>query len=381
MTPRRKWTIAFVVIAVLVVAAFVIYAVTATTNKPIASTSTPAPTLDPALPGPVSPVADPEVIATGLEAPWSILRLESGSTLISERDSGVIVELTANGEQRDIGTVELVDHDGESGLLGLAAEPGDDSAIFAYFTTASDNRITRIELTGDAGSYALGASSDILTGLERARNHDGGRIAFGPDGMLYATVGDAGNPDNAQNLDSLNGKILRMSPTGAVPDDNPFPDSLVYSYGHRNPQGIAWDDDGQLFAAEFGQDTWDEFNRVEAGGNYGWPVVEGISGDGEYIDPLYQWATDDASPSGLAYVRGTFFMASLKGERIWAIYTDEENSGAVAWFETEYGRIRDVTAGPDGTLWFLTNNTDGRGSPADDDDRLIQSSLGELVEG
>jgi len=137
-----------------------------------------------------------------------------------------------------------------------------------------------------------------------------------------------------------------------------------------------------LFAAEFGQNTWDEFNRIDAGGNYGWPEVEGIADGDEFIDPLLQWATDDASPSGLAYVRGTFFMASLKGERIWAIYTDDEGgAGTFAWFEGEYGRIRDVTAGPDGTLWFLTNNTDGRGSPAADDDRLIQSSLGELVEG
>jgi len=381
MTPRTKWTITLVSIVVVLGAATAVVAV-AISNQPTTSTSPPAETFDPALPGPVSPVARPTEIATGLEAPWSILRLESGSTLISERDSGTIVELTADGEQRDVGTVEGVVHVGEGGLLGLATQPGDESAVFVYLTAASDNRIVRIELTGAAGSYALGESSDILTGLEKASNHDGGRIAFGPDGMLYATVGDASNRESSQDLDSLNGKILRMSPTGSAPDDNPFPDSLVYSYGHRNPQGIAWDDNGQLFAAEFGQNTWDEFNRIDAGGNYGWPEVEGIADGDEFIDPLLQWATDDASPSGLAYVRGTFFMASLKGERIWAIYTDDEGgAGTFAWFEGEYGRIRDVTAGPDGTLWFLTNNTDGRGSPAADDDRLIQSSLGELVEG
>ena len=167
----------------------------------------------------------------------------------------------------------------------------------------------------------------MLSGLDKAGNHNGGRIAFGPDGMLYATVGDAGDPDTAQDPASLNGKILRMTPTGKVPDDNPIDGSLVYSMGHRNPQGLAWDSDGQLWAAEFGQDTWDEFNRIEPGGNYGWPVVEGIGrrrSPDAYIDPWAQWPTDDASPSGLTYVDGTFFMAGLGGERLWAIYVDEQ---------------------------------------------------------
>jgi len=330
----------------------------------------------------VSPVGQPTDVATDLEAPWSILRLDSGSTLISERDSGLIKELTADGEVRTVGEVESARFGGEGGLLGLAVQPDDQSAIYTYLTTDDDNRIERIELTGDAGAYGLGATSEILTGVEQAGNHNGGRIAFGPDGMLYATVGDANGRDHAQDLDSLNGKILRMTPDGDVPDDNPFDGSLVYSYGHRNPQGIAWDNNGQLFAAEFGQDTWDEFNRIEAGGNYGWPVVEGTGeGDDEYIDPLITWPTDDASPSGLAFVRDTFFLAGLGGERLLVIHTLAESAYSVDWFTGEYGRIRDVAAGPDGTLWFLTNNTDGRGSPRAGDDRLIQSSLGEMVEG
>jgi len=326
----------------------------------------------------VSPVGQPTDVATDLEAPWSILRLDSGSTLISERDSGLIKELTADGEVRTVGEVESARFGGEGGLLGLAVQPDDQSAIYTYLTTDDDNRIERIELTGDAGAYGLGATSEILTGVEQAGNHNGGRIAFGPDGMLYATVGDANGRDHAQDLDSLNGKILRMTPDGDVPDDNPFDGSLVYSYGHRNPQGIAWDNNGQLFAAEFGQDTWDEFNRIEAGGNYGWPEVEGIvdGGDDEFINPLHQWATDDASPSGLAFVNGTFFMAALKGERIWQVYPDGEPVDAA----TGFGRIRDVTAGPDGTLWALTNNTDGRGSPAVDDDRILQFDLA-AIEG
>jgi glucose/arabinose dehydrogenase len=152
--------------------------------------------------------------------------------------------------------------------------------------------------------------------------------------------------------------------------------------GHRNPQGLAWDADGQLWAAEFGQDTWDEFNRIEPGANYGWPIVEGIAGDARFVDPVLQWATDDASPSGLTYVDGTFFLASLKGQRIWAIdVAADGTAGATPWFVGQFGRLRDVTAGPDGTLWFITNNTDGRGDPAADDDRLLQVSLAPLAEG
>jgi glucose/arabinose dehydrogenase len=157
--------------------------------------------------------------------------------------------------------------------------------------------------------------------------------------------------------------------------------------GHRNPQGLTWDSGGQLWAAEFGQDTWDEFNRIEPGGNYGWPCVEGIGGDESrsrgFIDPWAQWSTDDASPSGLTYIGGTFFMAGLGGERLWAIYVVREAKTAspVEWFTGEYGRLRDVTPGPDGSLWMLTNNTDGRGSPREGDDRIVQVRLTELVEG
>ena len=170
---------------------------------------------------------------------------------------------------------------GEGGLLGLAyLDDGAHRWLYAYETTDDDNRIIRIDVDDEAGARRASPRS-CSSGLEKAGNHNGGRIAFGPDGMLYATVGDATNPDSAQDPASLNGKILRMTPTGDVPDDNPIAGSLVYSLGHRNPQGIAWDADGQLWAAEFGQDTWDEFNRIEPGGNYGWPVVEGIGQTGD----------------------------------------------------------------------------------------------------
>ena len=325
------------------------------------------PTPDPGALGPVTPTGGVGTIAEGLDAPWSIVRLESGSTLISERDRGVVRELTPDGALRDVGAVPGVVAGGEGGLLGLEVV-GDD--LYAYFTSASDNRIVRFPLEGGPGSYAIGPGTDILTGLAKAGNHNGGRIKVGPDGMLYATVGDAAVPGLSQDLGSLNGKILRMTLDGGVPADNPFSGSLVYSLGHRNPQGLAWDDQGRLWAAEFGQNTWDELNLIEPGVNYGWPVVEGNATDPNFRNPVTQWATSEASPSGLAFYRGTLFLAALRGERLWAIITD---TGSVTpWFVNQFGRIRDVVPGPDGSLWMLTNNTDGRGSPGPTDDRILQ---------
>ena len=335
---------------------------------PTASPS-PSPTTDPLSVGPVHP-AGTTTIATGLSAPWSIVRLESGSTLISERDRGVVREVMADGQVRDVGAVPGVVPGGEGGLLGLEIIDGD---LYTFFTSAGDNRIVRFELQGSPGSYALGAGTDILTGLPKAGNHNGGRIKLGPDGMLYATAGDASVPTNAQDMNSLGGKILRMTPDGAVPTDNPFPGSYVYSLGHRNPQGIAWDRTGQLWAAEFGQNTWDELNLIEAGGNYGWPVVEGQTSDATYKNPVTQWSPADASPSGLAWTRDTFFLAALRGERLWTIITDRGE--VTPWFVGEFGRIRDVVPGPDGTVWMITNNTAGRGTPRDGDDKLVQVSL------
>ncbi|MDH6179874.1 glucose/arabinose dehydrogenase [Microbacteriaceae bacterium SG_E_30_P1] len=332
-------------------------------------TPTPTATPEPELPGPVHP-SGVTTIATGLSAPWSILRLESGSTLVSERDRGVVREVTSDGQVRDVGAVPGVVPGGEGGLLGLEFIDGN---LYTFFTSASDNRIVRFELNGAPGSYALGAGTDILTALPKAGTHNGGRIKLGPDGMLYATAGDASVPDNAQDPNSLGGKILRMTPDGAVPDDNPFPGSYVYSLGHRNPQGIAWDGDGQLWAAELGQNTWDELNLIEPGGNYGWPIVEGQTEDARFRNPVSQWSPADASPSGLAWTRDTFFLAALRGERLWTIITDRGE--VMPWFAGEFGRIRDVVPGPDGTVWMITNNTAGKGTPRDGDDKLVQVLL------
>ena len=348
-------------------------------TPPPAASPTPTPT--PAR-GPVQPAGDPVVVASGLASPWSVVLLPGSAdeALVSERDTGAVQHLGSDGRLTPIGTVPGVVHEGEGGLLGLALlEAGGARWLYAYLTTASDNRIVRMTLGDD---LALGTPVEVLTGLAKARNHDGGRIAFGPDGMLYATVGDAAVPERAQDPASPNGKILRMTPEGAVPADNPFPGSLVYSLGHRNPQGLAWDESGQLWAAEFGQNTWDEVNRIVPGGNYGWPVVEGQGGVAGYLDPVVQWPTSEASPSALAYVDGTFFLAALGGRRLWALYpTADGGLDPVAWFAGEYGRIREVLPAADGSLWFVTNNTDGRGEPGPDDDRILSVRLALLQEG
>ncbi|GAB3607814.1 PQQ-dependent sugar dehydrogenase [Conyzicola nivalis] len=340
-----------------------------TASAPPSSSPSPSPTPEPL----ALPVGDPPVVAEGFTTPWSVVRLASGSSLVSERDTALIKEVTATGDVRVVGTVDGVQPGGEGGLLGLAVSP-EGTWLYAYFTAAGDNRIVRFALDGGPGAYSLGAREDVLTGIAKAGNHNGGRIGFGPDGMLYATTGDAGNRTASQDPASLNGKILRMSPTGQVPPDNPAAGSLVYSLGHRNPQGIAWDASGQLWAAEFGQNTWDELNVIRPGGNYGWPTVEGVASDPAFVNPVYQWSTDEASPSGLAFTRGAFYLAALKGERLWSVTTD---TGAVAtpWFAGVFGRIRDAVPGPDGSLWMLTSNTDGRGDPRAGDDKLLQVAL------
>jgi glucose/arabinose dehydrogenase len=338
------------------------------------SSATPTPSATPVEDlGALVPSGDPVPLASNLPAPWSIARLDDGSLLVSERDTGVIVEIVG-GQAVPLTTVPGVVAAGEGGLLGLAAlEDASGSYLYAYFTSDADNRVVRMPLGGSAGAHTLGAPSEVLTGIPKASNHDGGRIAFGPDGMLYVTAGDASNGSNAQTLDSLGGKILRVTPTGAVPADNPFAGSPVWTLGHRNPQGIAWAADGTMWAAEFGQDTWDEMNRITPGANYGWPIVEGLAGDPAFVDPIVQWPTDDASPSGIAVVGDTIFMAGLGGERLWTVGFD---GTAAEWYGGgQLGRVRDVVRGPGSTLYLLTNNTDGRGSPRPGDDVLYQVNL------
>ena len=381
---RRAASAAGLVLSVSLVA------LAACTADPPLPTPTPLPssapqsTPPPATPVPPPPVlapsGTPEPIAADLEAPWSILVLPNGGVLVSERDRGDIVEVLPDGSHRVAATVPGVAAGGEGGLLGLAFLPGDGERpdrVYAYHTADSDNRVVRMPLTGAPGSLALGGPEPVLTGIPRGgANHNGGRIAFGPDGLLYITSGDAGNRDAAQDPGSLSGKILRVTPDGAAVPGNPY-SNAVWSLGHRNPQGIAWDANGELWAAEFGQNTWDELNRISRGGNYGWPIVEGVAGDPRFVDPVMQWSTSEASPSGLAVIGDTLFLAALRGERVWTIAPATTGGALVAtpWFADELGRIRDVAAAPDGSLWLITNNTDGRGSPRAGDDRLYRVPL------
>ena len=261
--------------------------------------------------------------------------------------------------------------------MGLALSPSfaSDHMVYAYFTTESDNRIARLlyEEEKPAGEQ-LGAPNTVFRGIPKGYIHNGGRIAFGPDKMLYAGTGESGDTGLSQDKSSLGGKILRMTPEGEPAPGNPFPDSAVYSYGHRNVQGLAWDSAQRLFASEFGQDTWDELNQIAPGDNYGWPEAEGDSDDDAFHNPLAQWRTDDASPSGIAYAEGSIWMAGLKGQRLWRIPLDGTKAAAdpQAFLEGEYGRLRTVVSAGGDKLWLVTSATDGRGSPKDGDDRILE---------
>lgn len=345
-------------------------ATTLSSPAPASSTApAPASTSSSAPVGSVTLSGTPETVATGLEAPWSVV-FRNGTPLLSERDSGRILELSADGAARTVGTIAGVTGTGEGGLLGLAVDGR--GRLYVYSTGTEGNRLQRFDVTGEPGSFALGQAETLLDGIASASYHDGGRIAFGPDGMLYVAIGDAGQRNSSQNLESLNGKILRMTPDGDVPGDNPFPGSLVYSYGHRNPQGLAWAEDGTMFATEFGQNTWDELNIITAGANYGWPTVEGIATTGGFTDPVQQWEPAEASPSGITHIDGTLFIANLRGQVLRSVPVADPST-STTYYSGGFGRIRDVTMSPDGKLWFLTNNTDGRGTPGPDDDRILSA--------
>ncbi|MEU3316289.1 PQQ-dependent sugar dehydrogenase [Streptomyces sp. NPDC006662] len=320
-------------------------------------------------------------MAKGLDSPWGVAVLPGGDLLVGSRDKGTISRVRADtGEVTRIGAVPGVAPGGEGGLLGLALSPhfASDRLVYAYFTTESDNRIARMRYDEQRPpGQQLGAPDTVLRGIPKGVLHNGGRIAFGPDGMLYAGTGETGNTALAQDRKSLGGKILRMTPDGKPVHGNPEPDSVVYSWGHRNVQGLAWDKDKRLWASEFGQHTWDELNLIEPGGNYGWPEVEGKGGKAGFRDPVAVWKTEEASPSGIAWAEGSVWMASLKGERLWRIPL----KGAVpaaqpeAFLTGTYGRLRTVTALGGDRLLLVTSETDGRGSPEAGDDRILKLTV------
>jgi glucose/arabinose dehydrogenase len=339
-------------------------AATATATPRAAATGTATPSAT------STTVAARRTIATGLHVPWGIAFLPDGDALVSERTTGEILRIPkGGGKPRPAMRVPGVNvNAGEGGLLGIAVSPHYDSdkLVYAYFTTGSDNRIARFKLGGEL--------DPILTGLKAGAIHNGGRIAFGPDGKLYAGVGETGDTALAQDRGALNGKILRMNPDGSVPAGNPFKGSLVWTWGHRNVQGLAWDRSGRLWASEFGQNTFDEVNLIRKGRDYGWPVVEGkgSSQGGRFTNPLVTWPTSESSPSGVAIVGTTLYVAALQGQCVWRIPLHGASVGTpTKLLAGRYGRIRTVVEAPGGALWVATSNRDGRGSPRSGDDRII----------
>jgi glucose/arabinose dehydrogenase len=262
---------------------------------------------------------------------------------------------------------------GEGGLLGLAVSPTypQDRWVYAYHTASRDNRIVRFRLDG-------GPPEVIFDGISRASFHNGGRIAFGPDGLLYAGTGDAGVRGSSQDPADPNGKILRLTPDGDPAPGNPTAGSPVFSLGHRNVQGLAWDSQRRLYATEFGQNRLDEVNLIEPGRNYGWPQVEGPgTGGGRFTAPLVTWSTAEASPSGAAIAGDTLYVAALRGQRLWTVrLRDGRTERPRAELSRRYGRLRSVAVAPDGSLWVSTSNRDGRGDVRAGDDRLLRFPLG-----
>jgi len=316
-----------------------------------------------------------ETIATGLPVPWGLAFLPDGTALVTLRDQGEVLHLVTGSPPVSVGHVPGVQPDGEAGLLGIAVSPAfeSDRAVFVYLTSRDDNRVIRMTFDGSA----LRPGPVLVRGIAKAGNHDGGRLAFGPDGYLYISTGDAGLRDPAQDKASLNGKILRVTTTGAPAPGNPFPGSPVWSLGHRNVQGLAWDKAGRMYASEFGQDTWDELNRILPGRNYGWPIVEGIEHRAGFVDPLVQWATRDASPSGIAVgADGAIYLAALRGQSLWRIPLDGKGKtgNPQRLLQGTYGRLRTVMTASDGRLWLVTSNT-FRGDPRAGDDRVLALRL------
>jgi glucose/arabinose dehydrogenase len=298
--------------------------------------------------------------------------LADGQALVTERNSARVL-LLDGGRTQVAGTVDQVLAEGEGGLLGLAVQSPTPDRVYAYYTAATDNRVVVFDFDG----RQLSNERTILGGIPKGFIHNGGRIAFGPDGYLYVATGETGQPDLAQDPQSLAGKILRINRNGKPPATNPDPQSPVWSLGHRNVQGLAWDSAGQLWASEFGQEDVDELNLIEPGKNYGWPQCEGACDVPGTTNPKATWSpTASSSPSGLAIVDDVAWVAALRGEGLFEVtLTGTQASKPREWFDEQYGRLRDVVAGPDGVLWVLTNNTDGRGTPGPDDDRLLQVDL------
>lgn len=327
-----------------------------------------------------------EVVADRLDVPWAIEIAPDGTIFFTERP-GVVRVIREGKLVKDpvIAMPSPFVSKGEGGLLGLALDPkfADNRYMYVYHTYEekgqTKNRVLRLVERNDKATL----DKVLIEGLPGSTNHNGGRIKFGPDGYLYITAGDRYEPPLAQDTKSLGGKILRIRSDGLIPADNPFPGSAVYSYGHRNPQGLAWQPGtGKLFASEHGQSAHDELNVIEDGANYGWPNIEGDETAPQMITPIAHSGTTTWAPSGMTFVtrgpwKGSLLAANLRGEQMIRFELSESGgltkvSGKQFLFKGQLGRIRDVYEGPDGSLYVLTNNRDGRGTPKEGDDKIIR---------
>ncbi|GAA2430953.1 hypothetical protein GCM10010191_50770 [Actinomadura vinacea] len=320
----------------------------------------------------------PSQVSGGWDIPWDIAWAPDGSfALVTERDTFKVFRINKNGSGKtQVGTVpNSQTTDGEGGLLGAAFSPGwnggSDSEVFFMHTSSDGNRIAKMSFNGSS----LSGYTAIVTGIRKNRYHNGGRIRFGPDGFLYAATGDSQQSNLAQDRASLNGKILRVTKSGAAASGNPY-GTRIYSYGHRNPQGLAWDSAGRLWSSELGNSSQDELNLIEPGKNYGWPTCEGTCNVSGMTNPKRTWPVSSASPSGIAHVNGTLFMASLRGRRMWQITLNGANVGTVtSYWSGTYGRLRAVEKVPGANaIWFGTSNSDNNGDGQAD--RLFRSEIG-----
>jgi glucose/arabinose dehydrogenase len=342
-----------------------------------------------------------DVVAKGLAVPWGLAFLPDGTALVTERDSGRILKIapaagasaspgagpSASASQPEevrpsedsgglvvtpVQTLTGFTPGGDGGLLGIAVSPDykTDQTVFIYYSTAQDNRIASLKLGG--------TPTPLVTGIPHGTSDNGGWLGFGPDGMLYATTGDAGDPAAAADPKNLAGKILRMKPDGKPAPGNPTATSLVYASGLHDPQGLTWDQGKHLYVTDLGRSSWDEVDLVQAGKDYGWPAVEGIAEDAKYADPIVELKPSEAGCTGVADSGVTLIASCLTGTRLYLIQLT--NAGGTlgapqSLLENTYGRLRSAVTAPDGSIWVTTSNKDGQGTPAPDDDRVLRIVL------